>query len=257
MNKVSVNKPAIAVWEATLKCNLQCAHCGSSAGATRADELSTTEALHLCHDLAALGCTGVALMGGEIFLRQDWLTISKEIKRQGMVLSVITNGFIDADSIIPQLSAIGTDCVMIGLDGGSAESHDAIRGVQGSFEKACTFLKEAKKAHLRTGAITTVQKSNFHELPTILKKGPQRGDRLATPRRYTHRALPSQSSAHGRAILHVRPVHPGDTEKICDENPCNHRDTQPGISFVTPPQPQRVPPVARMQRRKNRCWNTE
>jgi radical SAM protein with 4Fe4S-binding SPASM domain len=170
MNKGSVNKPAIAVWEVTLKCNLQCGHCGSSAGVTRADELSTAETLHLCRDLASLGCTGVALMGGEVFLRPDWLTISKAIKQQGMALSVITNGFIDADSIIPQLSSIRTDCVMIGLDGGSAASHDAIRGMQGSFEKACTFLKAAKKAHLRTGAITTVQKSNFHELPTILKK---------------------------------------------------------------------------------------
>jgi radical SAM protein with 4Fe4S-binding SPASM domain len=169
MNKAPSNKPAIAVWEVTLKCNLQCTHCGSSAGVTRADELSTAEALHLSRDLAALGCAGVALMGGEVFLRPDWLTIAKEIKHQGMVLSVITNGFIDADSITPQLSAIGTDCVMVGLDGGSAASHDAIRGVQGSFEKACTFLKAAKKAHLRTGAITTVQKSNFQELPSILK----------------------------------------------------------------------------------------
>jgi len=169
MNKPPSHKPAIAVWEVTLKCNLRCAHCGSSAGVTRTDELSTAEALRLCRDLAALGCTGVALMGGEVFLRPDWLTIAQEIKQQGMVLSVITNGFIDPDKIIPHLSAIGTDCVMVGLDGGSAASHDMLRGIQGSFEKACLFLKSAKKMNLRTGAITTVHKSNFQELPDILK----------------------------------------------------------------------------------------
>jgi radical SAM protein with 4Fe4S-binding SPASM domain len=93
--------------------------------------------------------------------------ISKEIKQRGMVLSIITNGFFNPDHIIPQLCAIGTDSVLVGLDGGTAASHDAIRGVPGSFEKARAFLKAAKKANLQTGVITTVQKSNFNELPKI------------------------------------------------------------------------------------------
>jgi radical SAM protein with 4Fe4S-binding SPASM domain len=168
MNEPPSYRPAIAVWELTLHCNLQCIHCGSSAGGARTDELSTTEALQLCQDLSALGCQGVALMGGEVFLRKDWQRIAQEIKQQGMVLSVITNGFFNPDHIIPQLCAVGTDSVMVGFDGGSAASHDAIRGVQGSFEKARAFLHAAKKANLQTGAITTVQKSNFSELPKIL-----------------------------------------------------------------------------------------
>jgi len=169
MNKQISYKPTIAVWELTLQCNLRCVHCGSSAGEVRADELSTTEALHLCHDLSTLGCSGVALMGGEVFLRQDWQRIAQEIKQQGMVLSIVTNGYFNADQIIPQLSAVGTDSVLVGLDGGTASTHDTIRGVQGSYEKARTFLRSAKKANLQTGAITTVQKSNFSDLPKILE----------------------------------------------------------------------------------------
>jgi len=107
-------------------------------------------------------------MGGEVFLRPDWLTIAQEIKKQGMVLSVITNGFVDPDKIVPHLSAIGTDCIMVGLDGGSATTHDALRGIRGSFDKARVFLKATKQANLRTGAITTVHKANFQELPHIL-----------------------------------------------------------------------------------------
>ena len=51
------------VWEFTLACNLNCAHCGSSAGKARAGELNTEEALKLCEDLKKAGCRGVALMG--------------------------------------------------------------------------------------------------------------------------------------------------------------------------------------------------
>ena len=83
---------ACAVWEFTLKCNLNCMHCGSSAGDARADELSTEEALTLCDDLKEAGCLGVALMGGEPFLRQDFPAVASRIKELGMELSVITNG---------------------------------------------------------------------------------------------------------------------------------------------------------------------
>jgi radical SAM protein with 4Fe4S-binding SPASM domain len=169
MNKPSSNNLVIAVWELTLRCNLQCIHCGSSAGTARTDELSTTEALHLCDDLAALGCKGVALLGGEVFLRPDWQTISKEIKHKGMVLSIITNGFHDPDHIIPILKALETDSIVVGLDGATPKIHDTIRGVPGSFQKAIAFLQAAKKTGIQTSAITTVQKSNYNELPKILK----------------------------------------------------------------------------------------
>ena len=134
----SYNNPDIVVWELTLQCNLKCLHCGSSAGKTRPDELSTREALQLCHDLSDIGFKGVALMGGEVFLRKDWPIVSKKIKDLGMKLSVISNGFMDVKKIVPLLARLETDCVMVGLDGASAETQDQIRRVKGSFEKTKT-----------------------------------------------------------------------------------------------------------------------
>jgi len=159
--------PDIAVWELTLKCNLNCLHCGSSAGKIRSDELSTKEAIRLCHNLSDLNCKGIALMGGEVFLRHDWQIIAKEIKDLGMTVSVITNGFCQASQIIPILKRLKIDSVMVGLDGASASSQDSIRGVPGSFDKSITFIREAKKAKIRIWIITTVHKLNFKELPEI------------------------------------------------------------------------------------------
>lgn len=65
-----------AVWEFTLACNLNCLHCGASAGRRRDDELTTAEAVDLCHDLKRTGCLGVALMGGEPLLRDDFWEIA-------------------------------------------------------------------------------------------------------------------------------------------------------------------------------------
>jgi len=159
--------PRQVVWEITLKCNLKCSHCGSSAGKARDDELTTEEALKLCDDLAEVGFKGIGLMGGELFMRADWWEISKRIKDQGMALSIISNGFFNSDNIIPKLTKLEVDCFMVGFDGGTAKTHDSIRGVSGSFDKSVQNLRLAKKAGLSAGAITTVHSQNFHDLPKI------------------------------------------------------------------------------------------
>jgi radical SAM protein with 4Fe4S-binding SPASM domain len=157
----------MTVWELTRKCNLKCIHCGSNAGSTRQRELSTVEALHVCQDLSDLGCKGIALMGGEVFLRKDWSVIAKEIKNHQIVLSIITNGYITPTRILPLLAKIEPDCLMIGLDGSSAETHDKIRGVTGAFAKTMTFIRAAKKILLPVNVITTIHKGNFKELPKL------------------------------------------------------------------------------------------
>ena len=52
------------IYELTLKCNLNCIHCGSSAGLTRPNELTTTESLKLVDDLKELGAKRLILSGG-------------------------------------------------------------------------------------------------------------------------------------------------------------------------------------------------
>ena len=74
-------KPNCAVWEITLKCNSNCIHCGSKAGKTRLDELNTEESLKLVREIHDCGYKGVALMGGEPLIRDDWYEIAREIKK--------------------------------------------------------------------------------------------------------------------------------------------------------------------------------
>jgi len=159
--------PSITVWELTLQCNLDCIHCGSSAGNKRIDELSTAEGLSLCRDLYEIGSRGVALMGGEPFLHKDWYKISKEIKDIGMKLSIVTNGTINPELILSKLGKLEVDSLCVGLDGASAKTHDRIRGVKGAFDKTKEFILLSKKAQIPISIITTVHKQNFNELSAI------------------------------------------------------------------------------------------
>ena len=159
--------PAQIVWEITLRCNLKCIHCGSFAGQSRPNELTTNEALTLCNDLAEIKTQEVCLMGGEPFLRKDWQIIAKKVKDLNMKLLLISNGFIVNKSIILKLKKLDPYAVSTSLDGATAKTHDFIRGKNGSFKKVMDFISLSKEENLPTTVITTVNKINLKELPQI------------------------------------------------------------------------------------------
>ena len=159
--------PLSVAWELTLICNMRCMHCGSSAGDTRAHELNTVEALDLCSQLEQLHAKYINLTGGEALLRKDWYDISKEIKDRGMEVSILSNGLILNQTILSQLRSVGVYAIAVSLDGGTAQTHDMIRGVPGSFEKCLSGLEALKKEDLPATVITTVHKGNIQELPLI------------------------------------------------------------------------------------------
>src|SRR5262249_46533711 len=87
-----LHRPIYAVWEITLACDLACRHCGSRAARARPDELSTEECLDLVDQLAELGALEVILIGGEAYLRDDWLDILRRIRERGMTPLLTTGG---------------------------------------------------------------------------------------------------------------------------------------------------------------------
>jgi len=159
--------PGQVVWELTLRCNLKCLHCGSTAGKARKNELTTEEALKLCEDLAELKTQEVCLMGGEPFLRKDWYIIGKKIRDLEMKLMFISNGYNINKDIISKLVELEPHAVSTSLDGATAEIHDRIRGVNGSFKKVIEYISSAHKVGLPTTVITTVSKINLKDLPGI------------------------------------------------------------------------------------------
>jgi len=159
-----------AVWEITLRCNIHCLHCGSSAeNKTRSNELTTEEALDLIEQLADLGCKRIVLSGGEPFLRKDWATLSIRIRDLGMNVSYISNGYVINEDIIDLLKLIQPVGISFSLDGGCAKTHDYIRGKKGVFERCVSALRMTTEAGLYSSAVTSVHKKNLNELEQIFE----------------------------------------------------------------------------------------
>ena len=128
-------RKAYAVWEITLKCNLACQHCGSRAGNARTDELSTAEAFDLIKQMADLGIDEITLIGGEAYLRKDWLQLVEAIVKHGMYCSMTTGGYgINAESA-RRMKDAGLLSVSVSVDG-MQQNHDLQRGKANSWRYA-------------------------------------------------------------------------------------------------------------------------
>jgi Y-X(10)_GDL-associated radical SAM protein len=147
--------PVHAVWEITLACDLKCQHCGSRAGKKRSEELTTDECLDLVRQLAKMGTREVTLIGGEAYLRRDWLRIIREIRDQGMDCTLQSGGLNLTDERVKAAVDSGLQALGISVDG-LRELHDELRGVKGSFDAAFRTLRLVKKYGITSSVNTQI-----------------------------------------------------------------------------------------------------
>ncbi len=161
------------VWEITLACCFSCKYCGSQAGMARRNELTTQECLLVAEQLADMGCERVSLIGGEVFMRDDWSTIASALTGRGVVVAIITNGFLFSSSIVSALKSAKIESVGISIDGPEAV-HDAYRQA-GSFRRAIEAMDTLAAGGIPVSVISTLHSKNvshLDELYGVLKEKP-------------------------------------------------------------------------------------
>lgn len=161
-------RPVYAVWEITLACDLACRHCGSRAGRGRPDELTTQECLDLIDQMAELGVEEVSLIGGEAYLRDDWLELVRRIRARGMTALLTTGGRGLSAERCRQAKEAGLESVSVSVDGLEA-THDRLRGVRGSHRAAFEALANLREAGIRVSANTQINRLSMPELQAVLE----------------------------------------------------------------------------------------
>jgi len=161
-------RPIYAVWEITLACDLACRHCGSRAGHARPEELSTEQCLDLVRQMAELGVREVTLIGGEAYLRSDWLDIVRAISERGMTATMTSGGRGIDRARAEAAKQAGLKSVSISLDG-LAATHDRLRGVRGSQASALAAMEHLQRAGIPTSVNTQINRLSMPELPELLE----------------------------------------------------------------------------------------
>lgn len=131
-------------WESTRKCNLDCVHCRSVAGAHGEAALDTGRAFLLMDRIAEAGKPVFVLSGGEPLLRPDIFELAAYGSRLGFRMAMATNGTLLTAETCRMIKDSGIKIVSVSLDGPDAATHDGFRRQKGAFEKILKGIAELK-----------------------------------------------------------------------------------------------------------------
>lgn len=158
-------RPFLVFWEITRACALACRHCRAEAQPHRhPDELDRAEASRLIGQLAELNPPMLILTGGDPLMRSDALDLVREATAAGLHVSLspsATERLLHAD--FDQIKAAGVERVSLSLDGATCETHDAFRGIGGTYVRTIEAVHRAHASGLSVQINTTLTRGNLHE----------------------------------------------------------------------------------------------
>ena len=154
-------------WECTLRCNLNCLHCGSDCRKDDMPEDMPFVDFARVLDQIALekepSKIVVITTGGEPLVRKDILECGREITRRGFIWGMVSNGMLLDTQKLQQLINAGLKTIAISLDGFESE-HNWMRGYGNSFCRAVNAIKALTNSDITWDVITCVNAKNFSSL---------------------------------------------------------------------------------------------
>jgi len=161
--------PLVAIWETTQACDLACAHCRACA-TPQVDprELSTAQGKKLLSAFAAMGTPLCVLTGGDPAKRADLVELVAHGVREGLTMALTPSGTpLMTRELLAQLRDAGLGRVAVSVDGPDAATHDAFRGVEGSFHESLRILHESRELGLQTQINFTLSRASLGDLSRI------------------------------------------------------------------------------------------
>lgn len=159
-------RPFIAIWEVTQACDLACVHCRASAQPERNPlELSTTEGKQLIDQIAGLRVPVFVLTGGDPIKRPDLFELIAHARQVGVRISLTPSATpLLTREIVFRLKDAGLARLAVSMDGAKAETHDAFRGMEGSFARTLAVIQWANEAGLPVQINSTFSRRNIGEI---------------------------------------------------------------------------------------------
>ena len=187
--------------ELTLNCNIRCLHCynldrdeprhgacGSGNADQQKPELTLPEILRLLSDLRDAGCLILGLTGGEVLTYPHLFAVLDRARELNLAVQLLTNGTMLQPGIAARLAAYRNLLgVSISLYGATADVHDGITQIAGSFRRTWEGAQRLRAAGVAVRLKFIVMNPNAHQMAEMLAQATARGfpymvDVTITPR---------------------------------------------------------------------------
>ena len=154
------------------RCNLKCKFCYYQDSLHQENNKTTTEIKKELRFIKYFWRKNrVDFTGGEPTIRSDLPDLIKYARKIGFKQGgIITNGLLlSNENYFKKLIEAGLDDVLFSIESPSAEKHDALTCVKGSFSKLINGIENAKKLNLGFRINITITKQNYKDLPELAR----------------------------------------------------------------------------------------
>jgi radical SAM protein len=163
--------PLNIYWEVTQACALACRHCRAEAVPTpHPHELTHDEGVAFLRQIPDFGqpLPQLILTGGDPLARRDLYELIDEARSLGIGVS-ITPAATEAltRDVLVRLKQHGVEAMGLSLDGSSAERHDSIRGVSGTFDRTVQAIRWAQELDMPLQVNTLVASETAADAPAV------------------------------------------------------------------------------------------
>ncbi len=160
----------LVFYELTQACDLVCRHCRACAKPTAApNELDTAQSKRMIDQLTEFPDPPMLILtGGDPLKRADVYDLIEYAVSAGLDVSITPSAtpLVTRDAII-RLRDAGISRMAISIDGKDAQTHDANRGVAGSFQRSLDILREARELGVETQINTTLTPGNVDQIEAM------------------------------------------------------------------------------------------
>lgn len=152
-------------WECTLRCCLNCKHCGSDCTAkSNTPDMPAEDFMAVIDKLTPHvdpHKVMVIFSGGEPLMRTDLEQVAKELHKREYPWGMVSNGMLLDRARLDSLLRAGLQSITISLDG-FAEEHNAMRGHPDSFDRAVESIRMiATEPNLTYDVVTCVTPKTY------------------------------------------------------------------------------------------------
>lgn len=151
-------------WECTLRCNLNCIHCGSDCRSiAEQQDMPFEDFRAVLEDVrTAMDPKKILVVttGGEPLVRKDILECGKTIRELGFHWGMVSNGMLLDEQMCNRLVEAGLETIGISLDG-FEDAHNWLRGKKESFTNAERAIKCLVKSNIVWDVITCVNQKTI------------------------------------------------------------------------------------------------
>ena len=154
----------------TNRCSGGCSHCYAGAKKESAEkELGTETWFGVLEQLKSLGAEGVVFLGGDPFIREDWLElVHYAAGKVGLKVRLFYNGWI-SEGKAEELARLNKDdrlYLLTSLEGPDAAGNDFIRG-RGNYEKTVAGINNLLEVGIVPIINTVITSRNLKQLPLM------------------------------------------------------------------------------------------